>query len=210
MLRLPPCDHWRQVPMTEPWIAGIDEAGRGPLAGPVTVAAVVLDPERTIVGLGDSKKISAGRRQSLFRTIQEQAADWSIIHVDPAVIDQVNILQATLQGMRQAADALKGLHSRILIDGNRVPDGLHCASEAVIGGDASVAAISAASILAKVSRDALMEEAHARYPEYGFHRHKGYPTPEHLEALEKYGPCSLHRRSFAPVRRCYEQLRLAL
>ena len=135
---------------------------------------------------------------------------WSIIHVEPATIDELNILQATLQGMREAVLALDDAPDRVEIDGNCVPENLPCPARAIVGGDGRVAAISAASILAKVSRDRLMAAAHREFPQYGFEGHKGYPTPQHLKALETHGPCVLHRRSFAPVRRVCDQLRLAL
>ena len=191
-------------------MAGVDEAGRGPLAGPVTVAAVVLDPANPIEGLDDSKRLTTRRREALFSTIQARAVCWSIIHVEPATIDELNILQATLQGMREAVLALDDAPDRVEIDGNCVPENLPCPARAIVGGDGQVAAISSASILAKVSRDRLMAAAHRAFPQYGFEGHKGYPTPQHLKALETHGPCVLHRRSFAPVRRVCDQLRLAL
>lgn len=183
-----------------PGLAGVDEAGRGPLAGPVVVAAVVLDPARTIPGLGDSKQLTEARREALFPVIQAEAADWRIEIVDAAEIDRLNILGATLAGMRRAVAGLRTVPARALVDGNRVPPGLPCPAEAVVKGDAKVAAIAAASILAKVARDRLMVALDADWPAYGFALHKGYPTPEHLAALAAHGPCPAHRRSFAPVR----------
>lgn len=183
-----------------PRIAGVDEAGRGPLAGPVVVAAVILDPDHPITGLGDSKALSEARREALYPLILERALAHAIIHVDAARIDQLNIFQATMEGMRRAVAALAPAATLARIDGNKVPPGLPCPAEALVGGDAIDPAIGAASILAKVSRDRWMLALHARHPDYGFDRHKGYPTPEHLATLERLGPCPEHRRSFAPVR----------
>lgn len=180
-------------------IAGVDEAGRGPLAGPVVVAAVILDPAHPIDGLADSKKLSERKREALYPLITAHALAWHIEFVEAVEIDTCNILQATLAGMRRAVLALPVAPQHALIDGNKVPDGLPCAATAVIGGDASEAAISAASILAKVARDARMRELHARYPQYGFDRHKGYPSAAHRAALLQHGPCPQHRRSYAPV-----------
>ena len=181
-------------------IAGVDEAGRGPLAGPLFVAAVILDPACVIEGLGDSKKLSEKRRDRLFDDIRERALAWSIVEIEPGRIDALNIFQATMTGMTEAIRALKQMPELALIDGNRLPKDLPCPAEAWIGGDARDRAIMAASILAKVARDARMRELHARYPQYGFDRHKGYPCPRHLQALREHGPCPQHRRSFAPVR----------
>ncbi len=185
-------------------VAGIDEAGRGPLAGPVVAAAVVLDPARPIAGLRDSKKLSAGRRSLLAMEIKKCALSYAIAWADPAEIDRLNILRATLLAMRRAT---LGLHIRPLhlqIDGNRCPDfagtGLDCSSEALVGGDDRVPVISAASILAKVARDGFMVRLHRIYPQYNFASHKGYPTAEHRQALIRHGACPLHRVSFAPVR----------
>ncbi|MEO7478397.1 MAG: ribonuclease HII [Lysobacteraceae bacterium] len=180
-------------------IAGVDEAGRGPLAGPVVVAAVILDPVRPIEGLADSKQLSAKRREQLEPQILERALAYAVIEVDAATIDNINILQATLHGMKLALDALKYAPDLALIDGNRLPRDLRCAARAVVGGDASIEAISAASILAKVHRDRLMRAYDAIHPGYGFAVHMGYPTPAHLAALRTLGPCPIHRRSFAPV-----------
>ena len=185
---------------TLPGLAGVDEAGRGPLAGPVAVAAVILDPARRIDGLGDSKALTEARREALFPRIQSDALAFAIVLVHAEEIDRLNILQATMAGMRRAVAALAMPPSRVLVDGNRVPTGIGADAEAIVKGDAKIAAISAASILAKVARDRWMRELDAAHPEYGFAVHKGYPTPEHLEALRRFGPCPAHRRSFAPVR----------
>lgn len=185
-------------------IAGVDEAGRGPLAGPLVVAAVVLDPTRPIEGLGDSKALTAKRRQELALLIVERALCWSRIVVEVDEIDSRNIFQATLHGMREALRALSPMAEIARIDGNRLPPELPCPAEAWIGGDARDPAIGAASILAKVYRDALLTELDVHYPVYGFARHKGYPTPEHFAALQLHGPCPAHRRSFAPVRNAYD------
>ena len=181
-------------------IAGVDEAGRGPLAGPVTVAAVILDPERPIDGLNDSKKLTEAKREALYPLIVERALAWRIEFVEADEIDALNILQATLIGMRRALQGLSLAADCARIDGNRLPPGLPCPAEAIIGGDAIEPAIMAASILAKVARDRHMQELHARYPQYGFDHHKGYPSPAHLAALAEHGPCSEHRRSYSPVR----------
>lgn len=180
-------------------IAGVDEAGRGPLAGPVVVAAVILDPARGIEGLDDSKKLSEKRREQLYPLIIEQSLAWRIEFVDVTEIDTLNILQATLTGMRRALQALSPKAQLARIDGNRLPRDLPCPAEAVIGGDAIDTAIMAASILAKVARDRHMLALHAQWPQYGFDRHKGYPTATHLSLLREHGPCPQHRRSFAPV-----------
>lgn len=181
-------------------LAGVDEAGRGPLAGPVAVAAVILDPHRPIAGLDDSKKLSAGRREALYARIVESALAWRIELVGVEEIDALNILQATLVGMRRAVCALSPAAQCVRIDGNRLPQGLPCRADAVVGGDRIEPAIMAASILAKVARDRWMVALHGQYPDYGFDRHKGYPCPAHLAALFRHGPCPQHRRSFAPVR----------
>jgi ribonuclease HII len=185
-------------------IAGVDEAGRGPLAGPVVVAAVVLTPDCLIKGLDDSKKLSAERREALFPLVQSQSLAWSIIEVCVAEIDQLNILQATMAGMRRAVRALKPQPELALVDGNRDP-GLACATRTIIQGDSLEPAISAASILAKVHRDRLMTALDREHPAYGFARHKGYPTAQHLELLAEHGPCAAHRRSFAPVRNAMQK-----
>lgn len=186
-------------------IAGIDEAGRGPLAGPVVVAAVVFPPGRTPVnGLDDSKQLSEKKRALLYPRIIEQALAWKIIFVEADEIDRLNIFQATMHGMREALLGVAHVADCARIDGNRLPKDLPCPAEAWVGGDARDRSIMAASILAKVARDARMTELHALYPQYGFDRHKGYPSPAHLAALREYGPCPQHRRSFAPVRSALE------
>lgn len=186
-------------------IAGIDEAGRGPLAGPVVVAAVVFPPGRTPVnGLDDSKALTEKQREALYPRILEHALAWNIVFVEAAEIDRRNILQATLHGMREALLGVAHAADCARIDGNRLPKGLPCPAEAWVGGDARDRSIMAASILAKVSRDRRMLDLHARYPQYGFDRHKGYPSPQHLAALRAHGPCPEHRRSFAPVRAVLE------
>ncbi len=182
------------------WTAGVDEAGRGPLAGPVVIAAVILDPSRPINGLADSKVLTAKRRSELAVQIRERSVAWAIIAVEVDEIDRVNILQASLLGMSRALRALALAPSLALIDGNRLPHDLPCPGRAIIGGDASEQAISAASILAKTERDRLLVELDHDYPGYGFAKHKGYPTTAHFEALNQYGPCPQHRRSYAPVR----------
>ena len=182
-------------------IAGVDEAGRGPLAGPVVVAAVILDPGRPIDGLADSKKLDAAQREALAPRIRADALAWAVAVVGIDEIERLNILGATLSGMRRALLDLAPAPTHALIDGNRLPKDLPCPARAIVGGDASEAAISAASILAKTSRDAIMCALEPLHPGYGFARHKGYPTPEHLDALQRLGPCAVHRRGFGPVRR---------
>lgn len=183
-----------------PGIAGVDEAGRGPLAGPLVVAAVMLDPQRTPPGLDDSKRLSPRRRDALFDAILDSALAHCIVFIEPDEIDRRNILQATLHGMRESLRGLAEPPRLALIDGNRLPDDLPCPAEWRIGGDALEPAISAASILAKVSRDRALLALHQRFPHYGFDRNKGYPTPEHIAALREHGASPAHRRSFAPVR----------
>lgn len=185
-----------------PLVAGVDEAGRGPLAGPVVVAAVVFDPQRPrINGLDDSKQLGAGRREQLYERIVARALAWKIVFVDVADIDRLNIFQATMLGMRLAVEGVAHAATLARIDGNHLPKGLPCPAEAWIDGDARDRSIMAASILAKVARDAHMREMHAQYPQYGFDRHKGYASAMHLQALRSHGPCPQHRRSFAPVQR---------
>jgi ribonuclease HII len=184
----------------DPVAAGIDEAGRGPLAGPLVVAAVVLDPARRINGIADSKQLTEAEREKLYVRITERAIAFSVIVIEVDEIDRVNIFQATMHGMRRALLALQPCPQIALVDGNRLPPDLPCPARAIIGGDDSEPAIGAASILAKVTRDRLMCELDAHHPGYGFARHKGYSAPEHFEALRRHGPCALHRRSFAPVR----------
>ena len=179
-------------------VCGVDEAGRGPLAGPVVAAAVILDPARPILGLNDSKKLSAKRRIELAQEIRDKALAWSIAEASVEEIDRLNILQASLLAMQRAVAGVSPPPCRALIDGNKCPI-LDCPAEAIVGGDGKVAAIAAASILAKTARDAGMEALHAIYPMYGFDRHKGYPTAAHLAALHQYGPTPAHRRSFSPV-----------
>ena len=187
-----------------PRVAGVDEAGRGPLAGPVTVAAVMLDPARPIPGLGDSKALSEAQREALAPLIRERALAWHVEFVDLAEIERLNILHATLAGMSRALRALQPAPLRALVDGNRLPRDLPCPAEALVKGDAREPAIMAASILAKVARDQAMDALDRLHPGYGFARHKGYPTPEHLEALRRLGPCAVHRRGFAPVKALLE------
>ena len=177
---------------------GVDEAGRGPLAGPVVAAAVILDPLNPISGLNDSKKLSAKRRDALAVEIRAKALAWSVAEASVEEIDRINILQASLLAMRRAVEGLKIQPETALIDGNRCPQ-LACPAEAVVGGDGKVASIAAASILAKTVRDAGMLVLHAEYPMYGFDRHMGYPTALHLQALREHGPSPVHRRSYAPV-----------
>ncbi|MCG5512684.1 ribonuclease HII [Ectothiorhodospira shaposhnikovii] len=184
-----------------PDVAGVDEVGRGPLAGPVVAAAVILDPARPIEGLKDSKALSPARREALDALIRERALAWSIAVCGPAEIDALNILQASLLAMRRAVETLAVAPALALVDGNRCPEAMPCPARAVVGGDRTVAAISAASIIAKVHRDALMVALDAEHPGYGLAGHKGYPTPVHLEALTRLGPSPCHRMSFAPVRR---------
>ena len=188
-----------QVDYEGPGLAGVDEVGRGPLAGDVVAAAVVLDPARPIPGLRDSKKLSESRREALAESIREHAAAWAIARATVAEIDELNILQASLLAMRRAVEALDPQPGYVLVDGNRLPV-WHYASEPVVRGDDRVPAIAAASILAKVQRDAELVALETRYPGYGFARHKGYATAEHLEALQVLGVTPVHRRSFAPVR----------
>ena len=185
-------------------VAGVDEAGRGPLAGPVVAAAVILDPERRIDGLDDSKKLREPERERLAGEIRERALAWSVASAEPAEIDEINILAATMLAMRRAIASLSIMPSGVKVDGNRLPNlsfadvKLH--GEAIVGGDGKVASISAASIIAKTHRDAIMVTLDREYPEYEFARHKGYGTRVHLERLREHGPCPAHRQTFAPVR----------
>lgn len=179
-------------------VAGVDEAGRGPLAGPVVAAAVILDELRPIKGLADSKVLTALRREKLYDEIRAKALCFSIALATAAEIDEINILQATMLAMKRAVEGLRLKPAKVLVDGNRLPT-LVIVAEAIVGGDALVPSISAASILAKVWRDRWCEEFHASYPQYGFASHKGYSTAEHLAALKQHGACPQHRRSFAPV-----------
>mgnify|MGYP001168771720 CR=1 FL=1 len=185
-------------------LAGVDEAGRGPLAGPVVAAAVILDDLHPIRGLADSKLLSPGRREKLFDEIRAKALCVSIAEASVEEIDRLNILQATMLAMKRAVEGLRLLPQNVLVDGNRLPV-LKVPAEAIVKGDAKVPAISAASIVAKVQRDRLCAELHAQWPDYGFDVHKGYPTPVHLEALRRLGACPAHRRSYAPVRDAIER-----
>ncbi|QVL49879.1 MAG: ribonuclease HII [Thiocapsa sp.] len=185
------------------WVAGVDEAGRGPLAGPVSAAAVILDPARPIQGLDDSKKLTPARRDALDLEIRERALAWAVAWASAEEIDRINILQASMLAMQRAVAALSIRPRRVLVDGNRCPD-VGCEARAVIGGDGLVPSIGAASILAKVARDRLMCELDRTFPGYGFAGHKGYPTRAHIEALRRLGPCPEHRRSFGPVRALIE------
>jgi ribonuclease HII len=193
--RRPPAWRWG----TGGLLAGVDEAGRGPLAGPVVAAAVVLDERVPIRGLADSKSIAPAVRERLFDEIRAKALCCCIAEASVEEIDRLNILQATLTAMRRAVQGLRLRPTRVVVDGDRVPE-LDLPVEAVVRGDARVAAIAAASILAKVHRDRWCREVDERFPQYGFARHKGYGTAEHLRALQRHGPCELHRRSFSPVR----------
>lgn len=185
-------------------VAGVDEAGRGPLAGPVVAAAVILHPRRPIDGLDDSKKLSAAQRNELAHRIKTDAWAWALGQAEAAEIDRINILQATLLAMRRAVAGLALAPDIALIDGNRCPS-LSCPSHAIVRGDSRVAAIAAASILAKVDRDRQLVVLHREYPHYGFDRHKGYPTRAHIAALALHGVTAVHRRSFAPVRAVLKQ-----
>jgi ribonuclease HII len=190
------------------WICGVDEAGRGPLVGAVVAGAVVLDPHNPISGLKDSKRLTPARREALYAEIVLKAKAWGVGEASPSEIDQINILQATMLAMQRAVDDLCArlgcLPDKALIDGNRCPS-LPIPAEAIVKGDSKEPAISAASIVAKVTRDRQMEGLHARYPDYGFLQHMGYPTPVHLAALRQYGACPEHRRSFSPVRAVLDQ-----
>ena len=182
-------------------IAGVDEVGRGPLVGAVVTAAVILDPQKPIMGLTDSKKLSEKKRLALAEEIKEKARCWSLGRAEPEEIDSLNILHATMLAMQRAVEGLSITHDFVLVDGNRVPN-LSMPAQAVVKGDALVQEISAASILAKVTRDLEMAELDKQFPEYGFAKHKGYPTALHFEKLSQYGATPFHRKSFAPVARC--------
>ena len=179
-------------------LAGVDEAGRGPLAGPVVAAAVILDEGRRIRGLNDSKVLTALQRERLFDQIREKAICCSVGEASVAEIDSLNIFHATMLAMKRAVDGLRLKPAKVLVDGNRLPK-LDVYCEAIVGGDALVKSISAASIIAKVTRDRMLHQLHDEFPQYGFASHKGYSTPEHLEALRVHGPCEHHRKFFAPV-----------
>lgn len=181
-------------------MAGVDEAGRGPLAGPVVAAAVILDERSPIKGLADSKQLTQLKRERLYDEIRAKALCCSVAQASVEEIDRLNILQATMLAMRRAVQGLRLKPSKVLVDGNRLPP-LDVLAEAIVCGDALVPSISAASILAKVTRDRLLCELHLQYPEYGFDRHKGYGTAQHMRALQMHGPLAVHRRSFAPVAR---------
>ena len=185
-------------------VAGADEAGRGPLAGDVVAAAVILDPENPVVGLNDSKKLSEKKREALFEEIRNKALACSVARASVAEIDEINILHASMLAMKRAIDSLPIAAEHALIDGNRIPKELPCPAEAVVKGDARHAAIAAASILAKVTRDREIVALDEQYPEYGFAKHKGYPTAVHLAAIQEHGVCDIHRRSFGPVKRIIE------
>lgn len=192
------------LPMPQGRVAGVDEAGRGPLAGPVVAAAVILDDNNPLEGLRDSKRLTAARRDRLFDEIREKALAWSVASASVAEIDTINILQATLVAMQRAVDGLLPMAEFVFIDGNRCP-ALACPTQAVIKGDDRVAAISAASIIAKVTRDREMQSLDEQYPGYGLAQHKGYPSKAHLAALESLGITDIHRRSYAPVRKMLEK-----
>ena len=181
-------------------IAGVDEVGRGPLIGAVVAAAVVLPENHGIIGLADSKKLSAKRRERLAEEIRDVAVDWAVTEASHLEIDEINILHASMLAMKRAVEQLSCPIDKVLVDGNRLPD-LSLPAEAIIKGDSKIEAISAASIIAKVARDRMMLELHQQHPEYGFDRHKGYPTKLHFEMLKKYGVLEQHRRSFRPVQR---------
>ena len=185
-------------------VAGVDEAGRGPLAGPVVAGAVILDPENPIDGLKDSKRLTALRRDVLYAEIEEKALAWAVGRADVEEIDRINILQATMLAMQRAVAALQPAAEHALIDGNRCPD-LACPAQAIVKGDSRVAAISAASIMAKVTRDREMLSLDVMYPGYGLAQHKGFPSKAHIQALENLGVSPVHRRSYAPVRRILQQ-----
>ncbi|WP_286822937.1 MULTISPECIES: ribonuclease HII [unclassified Idiomarina] len=186
-------------------ICGTDEAGRGPIAGPVVAAAVILDPDNPIEGLNDSKKLSEKKREKLSLEIKEKALYWTIAQSDPDEIEAINILWASMKAMQRAVEALPVKPDMVLVDGNRVPE-LNVPAKAIVGGDASEQCIAAASILAKVERDRQMLKWHELYPQYEFDKHKAYGTPRHLELLEKYGPCPIHRKGFNPVKRLLANL----
>lgn len=191
------------------WVCGVDEAGRGPLVGSVVAGAVVLDPKNPIEGLKDSKKLTAARREYLYEQIMEKAKAWGVGEASPAEIDEINILQATMLAMRRAIEDLStrlgAWPDKALVDGNRCPE-LPIVAQAIVKGDAKEPAISAASIVAKVTRDRQMMVLHERHPEYGFAQHMGYPTEAHFAALKQHGACDQHRRSFSPVRKVLESM----
>ena len=181
-------------------IAGVDEAGRGPLAGPVVAAAVILDLSNPIIGLNDSKKLTVKKREQLYYEIVDRAISWKVSIVSAHIIDEINILQASLRAMQNAVLALDVKPDICLIDGNKVPSEIAHFSKAIVKGDGKIASIAAASIIAKVTRDRIMIDLHKKYPEYNFAQHKGYPTKEHLEAIDKFGILDSHRKSYKPIR----------
>ena len=193
-----------QLFVTESPVTGVDEAGRGPLAGPVVAAAVILDPARPVAGLADSKVLSAPQRETLANDIRQSASAWSVAWADRAEIDALNILAATMLAMRRAIIGLRLMPATVLVDGNRLPNlrfnDRFIQGEAIVGGDRKIESISAASIIAKTTRDRFMIQMDELYPDYGFAKHKGYGTELHRQHLREFGPCELHRRSFAPVR----------
>jgi len=193
-----------ELPKISGLLAGVDEAGRGPLVGNVVAAAVILDENHPIDGLNDSKKLTAKRREVLAEQIRQHAKAWAVVSISPEEIDRINILQATKLAMAKSVEQLQIAPDHVFVDGNQPPEMPHPVT-AIIKGDARVAEISAASIIAKVERDAQMLVLHEQYPQYGFDKHKGYPTKVHMELLKEHGPCPEHRRSYAPVRRCLEE-----
>jgi len=197
------CRTYQLIDYVEALIAGVDEVGRGPLIGNVVAAAVILPPEHGIVGLKDSKKIAEKKRILLSEEIKQKAIAWAIAYATPVEIDQINILQASLLAMTRAIEALDTQPEFALIDGNKIPE-VNCPSRAVVKGDSWVEEISAASILAKVSRDQEMQELDKQYPQYGFAQHKGYPTAQHMDSLKKHGVLSEHRKSFGPVKKAID------
>lgn len=186
-------------------ILGIDEAGRGPLSGPVVAAGVVLDKGSIIEGLNDSKKLTDKKRELLYEQITSKAKDYTIVEISPQEIDNLNILQATLKAMKQVADNLRDQFDKVLVDGNRLPEWDY-QSEAIVKGDSKILEISAASILAKVHRDKICVKHDKLYPEYGFAKHKGYPTKEHIENIKKYGVLEIHRKSYRPIKKILEEI----
>jgi ribonuclease HII len=193
-----------ELPIINGLLAGVDEAGRGPLVGNVVAAAVILNSDDRIEGLADSKKLSARRREQLAIEIRQRSRAWAVVSVSPEEIDQINILQATMLAMKLAVEQLNVTPDHVFVDGNRCPD-LSLPVTAIVKGDDRVSEISAASIIAKVTRDEQMQLLHNEFPQYGFDRHKGYPTKAHMAALAEHGPCPQHRRSYAPVRRYLER-----
>ncbi len=187
-------------------IAGVDEAGRGPLVGSVVAAAVILDPQQPILGLNDSKKLTAKKREQLFIEIQHKALAWCVAEASHAEIDQINILQASLLAMSRAVQGLSLEPDLVLVDGNQIPKAIHIECRAIVGGDAIEPAISAASILAKVTRDRQMQHLDMVFPQYGFAQHKGYPTKAHMQAIEQFGVIEQHRRSYAPIKKALTKI----